>query len=354
MAGKKLCPVCGVARRVIKEHEWLNNGTIVQRENREHRMLFVENENLAETFREIEEIIGIPIQRIVTEAKRRATYDFVSHSLPGIVKAVVKVVGVRPVVNNIDALGSVMGYGNIEILDIKRHHTKGDYVVIGITAPYSLPLFCGDLGGAFNAVLNREVAVEYEQKGEDYYVVTGHISRHPLELQERLQTKPYQDKPGDIDFEKCPDCGGPMALQEFKWDLDRGIIRSSSTGRRMAILGPASLDATIDELQKELGDTIPSVIVEAQRRVIKGGAYRPDEVNTGETFRHALAIRGFGNVKDIAWSHGPGMKFRVECSCLHPIIAGLALGFFEMGFGVEGHVEWKESPEGDLLVEISS
>jgi hypothetical protein len=354
MPGKKLCPECGVAGRVIKEHDWLANGTIVQKENRDHRMLFIETKNLSETFDEIEEIIGMPIERIVTEAKRRATYDFVSHSLPGIVKTVVKVVGVRPVVNNIDALGSVMGYGDIEVLDIKRRHTRGDYVVIGITEPYSLPLFCGDLGGAFNAVLNREVAVEYEQKGDDYYVVTGHISKHPLELQERLQTRPYQDKPGDIGFEKCPECGGPLALKEFRWDIDRGVIKSSDTGRRMAILGPGALDATINELQKELGETIPEVVVEAQRRAITGGDYKPEEVSTGPLFRNALAIRGFGNVKDIKWRDGPGIDFRVECSCLHPIIAGLSLGFFEMGFGVKGHVEYEETPDGDLHVDISA
>jgi len=49
MPSEKLCSVCGVAKRVNKEHEWLDDGTIVQRENREHRMVFVETENLANT-----------------------------------------------------------------------------------------------------------------------------------------------------------------------------------------------------------------------------------------------------------------------------------------------------------------
>lgn len=353
MAGKKLCGVCGVPRRVNREHAWLDNGTIVQKENPDHRMLFIETENLASTFSGVEEIIGMSIERIIVESKRRATYDFVSHTLPGIVKAIVKVIGVRPVVKNIDALGSVMGYGAIELVDIRRRHSDDDYVIISVTEPYSVPLFCGDLGGAFNAVLEREVAVDYERKDGDTYFVTGHISSHPLELQERLQARPYKDKPGDIEFERCPECGGHLGLKEFAWDLDRGVITSGKTGRRMALLGPASLDATIDELEKELGDTIPSVIVEAQRRVIKGGDYQPGEVSSGRAFRSHLAIRGLGNVKDIEWRDG-GMHFRVENSCLHPIIAGMSLGFFEMGFGTEARVEWEETPDGDLVVDISS
>lgn len=86
MPSKRLCAVCGVARRVIKEDEWLDNGTIVQRANRDHRMIFIETENLASTFSDVEEIINMSIDRVIVEAKRRATYDFVNHSLPAIVR----------------------------------------------------------------------------------------------------------------------------------------------------------------------------------------------------------------------------------------------------------------------------
>ncbi|HEY5532250.1 MAG TPA: hypothetical protein VIK22_09655, partial [Candidatus Anoxymicrobiaceae bacterium] len=97
MPSKKLCSVCGVAKRVNKEHEWLDDGTIVQKENRDHRMIFIETENIASTFSGAEAIINMSIERIIVEAKRRATFDFVDHTLPGIVKAIVRLVGVKPV-----------------------------------------------------------------------------------------------------------------------------------------------------------------------------------------------------------------------------------------------------------------
>jgi len=198
--------VCGVAKRVNKEHEWLDDGTIVQRENREHRMVFIEAENLANTFSGVEEIINMSIERVIVEAKRRATFDFVDHTLPAIVKAIVRVVGMRPVVRDITALGSVMGYGAIKLVSIQHTHSKESFVKISIKEPYSVPLFCGDLAGAFNAIRRRQVAVDYEELAPDDYVVTGHISAHPTELQERLQTRPCQHKPGDISFDRCPKC----------------------------------------------------------------------------------------------------------------------------------------------------
>jgi hypothetical protein len=174
-----------------------------------------------------------------------------------------------------------------------------------------------------------------------------------MELQERLQTKTCEHKPGDISFDKCPKCGGPMALSEYKWDMDRGVIENRTSGIRMALVGPAALDAFIDELEKELGDTIPAVVVEAQRRFIKTGFYSLGEVASEELFRSQLAIRGFGNLKDVEWRKH-GLRFRLENPCLNPLIAGIALGLFELASGEEGRAEWKQTEDGDLVVEISS
>ncbi len=353
MPGNKLCPVCGIVKRVNREHEWLGNGTIVQRANCDHRMVFIEIENLAKTFSGVEEIIGMSIDRVIVEAKRRATFDFVDHTLPGIVKVIVRLVGMSPVIRNITALGSVMGYGNIQLISVKNTHSKESIVKISIKEPYSVPLFCGDLAGAFNAVRRRQVAVDFEELAPDYFLITGHISQHPLELQERLQAKFYEHKPGDISFDKCPECSGPAILSEYRWDLERGVIENKERGRRMVLVGPAAIDAVMDELEKELGDSIPHVIVEAQRRFIKTGFYTVDEVASEELFRTQLALRGLGNMRDIEWSEG-GLRIRLENPCLIPIIVGMALGFFEITSGIEGHADWEQSEDGDLLVDISS
>jgi hypothetical protein len=353
MAGTKLCPVCGVVKRVNKEHEWLGNGKIVQRANPDHRMVFIEIENLSQMFSGVEDIIGMSIDRFIVEAKRRATFDFVDHTLPGIVKLVVRVVGMVPVIRNITALGIVMGYGNINLVSVKHTHSKESVVRVAIKYPYSVPLFRGDLAGSFNAIRRREVATDYEEIAPDEFIIIGRISQHPLELQERLQAKAYPHKPGDIAIEECPECGGPMMLSEYRWDLSRGIIENKERGRRMVLLGPAALEAVTDDLEKELGDTIPHVIVEAERRFIETGFYTVDEVASEELFRTHLAARGLGNMRDLEWRED-GLRFRLENPCLVLVVVGMALGFFELASGREGHARWERSEDGDLLVDISS
>ena len=352
MFGGKACPECDVPKRLIKEHRWLDDGTIVQNKDPDHRMVFFESGNINGTFGNIEEIIGMSIERIVIEAKRRATFDFVDHMLPGVVKAILRMVGVRPIIRNITSLGSVMGYGHIELVDIRRVHGKGDYATMRVTEPYSLPLFCGDLAGSFNAVDQREVGIDYEKVSPDIYDITGHVSKHPMELKGRLQTKPYTHKAGDIELERCSTCGGPMALSQYEWDMGRGVIENRSSRRRMAMLGPAALDAIFEELEKELGENIPEVVIEAQRRFVKEGFSSSQEVRDIEDFRNELAFRGVGNLKEFEAEKG-GLRVRIENPCLYLMLVGLTQGLFELAFGREGDVEWELAEDGDLTIRVA-
>jgi len=352
MSSRKLCSACGASLRIVREHRWLSDGTIVQTKNPEHRMIFIENENIAGIFRNVEEIIGMPIERIIVEAKRRATFDFVDHILPGVVKAVVKRVGVKPVVRNITALGKVMGYGNIELAKLRRVRDEGDYVTIHTKGIYSVPLFCGDLAGSFNAIDRREVAVNYRDLGPDEHEITGHISVHPLELADRLRPIPYTHKEGDIELERCGACGGPRALAEYRWDFASGMILHRESGRRMVILGPSTIDTIVDELQKELGDTIPEVVIEAQRRFVRSEFYSIREARTFDDFRRALALRGLGNLREMDWGER-SLRFRMENPCLYLPMVGLILGVYELASGADAHAEWEIREDGDLVVEVT-
>jgi len=352
MFGGKACPECGVPKRLVKEHRWLDNGTIVQSKNPDHRMVFMEIDNILGTFSGIEEIIGVSIEHIIIEAKRRASFDFIDHMLPGPVKLVVRVAGVRLVVSNIKALASVLGYGNISLVDIRRVHGKGDYATLRIEEPYSLPLFSGDLGGTFNAIDRREVGVSYEEVSPRTFDVTAHISTHPLELKERLQARPYTHKAGDIELERCSACEGPMALSQYDWDVGRGVVENRSNGRRMAMLGPAALDAIFEELEKELGENIPEVVIEAQRRFVKAGLTSSQEVRGIEDFRKELALRGLGNLKEFE-ADKDGLQLTIENPCLYLMLVGLTQGLFELAFGCEGDVEWELAEDGDLTVEVT-
>jgi hypothetical protein len=95
-----------------------------------------------------------------------------------------------------------------------------------------------------------------------------------------------------------------------------------------------------EELEKELGETIPNAVVEAQRRFVKEGFYSIDEISNEEAFRAQLALRGLGNLREMEIA-ATGLHMRIGNAAGHLIIAGLAQGLFDMAFDVDSHVEWE-------------
>jgi hypothetical protein len=205
--------------------------------------------------------------------------------------------------------------------------------------------------GAMEVVSGHDCSVSCEEVSAGYVEVTTFVSTHPKELVERLQWRAYSNKPGDAVLEKCPGCRGPKVLADYDFDLSAGVITRKASGRRMVVDGPAEFEAILEELEKELGEDIPGTLIEAQRRFVKRGFYDTDEVTDIGMFRDHLALRGFGNLKEISFEGGR-LFVHLENPCLHLLLVGLVLGFFELVFKQEGHVEWEMSDDGDLRVEV--
>ena len=96
MAKIRLCPACGAARDVTRLHTWMPNGTILEKSNPDHRMVFIESDSLRDTFAGIERIIGISIEPIIIESQRRSTFESVNIELPGPVRALTRWTGTGP------------------------------------------------------------------------------------------------------------------------------------------------------------------------------------------------------------------------------------------------------------------
>jgi hypothetical protein len=120
----------------------------------------------------------------------------------------------------------------------------------------------------------------------------------------------------------------------------------------MAVLGPTFLDPLFDELELELGDTIPRAVVEAQRRFVKTGFYSIEEVSNEGSMRTQFALRGLGNLRGIEMGK-KGVRVRLDNAVMHLLVVGMIQGLFEMTFGVDSNVEWELSEENDLLVEVT-
>src|SRR4030042_2658672 len=123
----KLCPECGVPRSVAKHNIWLPNGTILEDNNPDHRVVFIENDSLMDTFSGIDAILGISIEHIITESQRRSTYESIDRALPALLKPIVRRTGTRLMCRSMTKLGMLNGTGRIEVISYHRRKGKDDY-----------------------------------------------------------------------------------------------------------------------------------------------------------------------------------------------------------------------------------
>jgi hypothetical protein len=355
MIDLKTCPECGVPDYVTREHLWLDNGDLVQSRDEGHRMIFFESENLDPLFRNIENIIGTPIEHMVITAVRREVRNYVSLLIPEEVKKLIhnKVIEVVPIAQSLIDVAKMVGHGHQEIVGYRYEKDENDYYTVTVSEPFSLPMECGVLVGTTEAVTDVENTVEYEQISENTYKITTVPCPHPEELKDRLWLQRYRRRSGGRELEKCPSCGSPKALGDYQWHLERGVILNKQSGRRMFIAGPNELDVIFGELERELGETIPRVVVEAQRRFAANGFYSLGDIQDVEEFGNQLALRGLGNLHDLKIG-ASGLSLRLDNAALPLLTVGMLQGTFDAARGVESRVEWELSDEGTLQVEVTT
>jgi uncharacterized C2H2 Zn-finger protein len=347
------CPECKVPIPFSQGQTWLNNGDIVQPINHEIRLSFIECENLDPLFKNIGDIIGMSIESMIVNITARGTERYMSKLVPDEIKKMVEEKQMDPgaFTDPVMTYCHVVGYGKYESVDSRYERDSGDYSIFRIQEPFSVPEAAGALVGAISAVVGGEHAVTYEEVSPGLYEFTTRWTEYPEVLVERLQAIPYRHRDGDIELERCATCGAPAKLSAFRWHVDRGLIVSKHTGRRMAILGPELLDTVFRALEAELGEAIPAAVVEAQRRFVKTGFYSIDEVSDEGDFRTQLALRGMGNLREINMGKG-GLNMRITNAAGHLLAVGMVQGLFEMAFDMPSNVQWELSDEGDLDVEV--
>jgi hypothetical protein len=262
-------------------------------------------------------------------------------------------VDLRLVFDSTFLIWRAMGYGKLSLDEVRYERDKDDYITVLAERPYSVPLSVGNFAGSIEALVGREPGFKYEETSPGVYRITIFEAENPLDLKERLRWKGYdrEYKEGDIEFERCTGCGAPAALNEFNWDQVNGSVRSTVTGRRMVLTGPSMIDPIFDELEAELGDTIPRVVVEAQKRFIRSGFFAVEEVVSEENMRKQVALRGLGNLKELKMGR-KGVRLHIENVALPLLVVGLTQGTFEKAFDLGSEVEWEVTGDGDLDIEV--
>lgn len=350
-----VCPHCGIPLYITSQHEWLENGIIQASRETKHRLVFFESGNLDPLFEGIEEIVATPIERMIIDASRRSTRSYMDRVVADDIKNMIRSgdIDLKLVFDSTFLIWRSMGYGRLTLEDVRYEHDSDDFITVLAERPYSVPLSVGNFAGSIEALVGLEPGIEYEETAPGVYRITIFEAENPADLKERLRWRGYDRvyKPGDITFERCPVCGGPAALGDYHWDQANGSIRSTVSGRRMVLTGPSMIDPIFDELESEMGETFPGVVIEAQRRFVRSGFFSVDEVISGDNMRAQFALRGLGNLRELEMGR-KGVRLLIENAALSLLTVGSTQGLFEKAFRTESEVEWELSEDGDLAIEV--
>ncbi len=347
------CPECGVPEIFMQTQVWLNNGDIVQRANPFARAGFIECENYDPLFNNISDIIGVSIDRIVTNIEAAVSDVYMRSVIPTEVIQMIREGQIEPSVLTEPTimLCHILGFGKYEFVDSRYERDENDFYRQRITKPYSVPMSAGDLAGVLTTILGGHHQVAYEEVDPGCYEYTTSWTDRPTELLERLELEVYHHVDGDLELERCPSCDMPGAFGGYRWDVENGLITSGFSGRRMTLMGPGTMDQLFTQLESELGEEIPQVVVEAQRRFVRTGFYPIERLSDTADFRTQLALRGLGNLREMRMTPA-GFEMRIDNVAGHLMTIGMVQGLFEMTFDIDSHVDWEVSERGDLTVEI--
>jgi len=374
MAEIERCESCSVPKLISGVFNWENSGIISISYSPGARMVFYESGNIDNVFRGVEELIGIPIEHIVMDRKRRDTRKFMervfsqeSERLASILggKSIDKVSAVQQdrrqeildlgaaVNTQATTIGMVYGYGDIKFSDLWELWESFPWRTQIIHNPYSVIFFSADMLATVEAFEQRDMRVKYEKVGGDIYLLAVHPGEHPMELKERLKRKTYEIKPGDISHELCSECGVPLDVARCRWNLEEGIIIDPLTGRRMALFDPAAMDAVFDDLEAELGESVPDAIIEAQRRYGKRSMSADSWRRSGYDFKSWAALRGLGNITRFK-ADDKRLTLTLENPSMHLALVGMTQALYELAWGAESSTsEWHHTDDGDLVINIT-
>ena len=345
MAGTRVCSYCGVPKEFSKENSWNSDGTITQTKNPDHRVIFYEAEGMNRMLANLEELVGVLIDRIVIEGKRKSTFEYLQGMFSGIKLVIIKALLRRRVYETISARGSMLGYGHYELLDFKA----GEFIKVFGRNIYSRTLFSGDIAAVFNLVEGVPAELHFEDKDGGTLITIVPGEETGGEIRSRLERKALKPTPGEISYDRCPQCGIPLEFKDYTWDLEKGTITDDNTGRNMAILGAGGIESVFSELEYELGEELSRTIVEAQRIYIVE-TLRMEEVRQRRDYLvRQLALRGMGNIVDFDISDG-GIDATVENALPHLLVAGLLQGIFELLSGKGSSLSYDYDDRGTLTV----
>ena len=357
----RICSICGFPKKFARFFDWRSDGTIVStdRSKTSSKITFLEVDEIDGIFNDLSDTIGIPVDRFLIQAQKglgKALYA----SLP--VRHVQKIPNnrflrpqflarmmVRLIAPDIAGLGD----GRLSL----DRYRAGEVLVLRFKNSCVKPLLVGGAAGMYESIeeMPGSRATYAVEENGDLVVTLEHSET--AEKEERLYLEEIPPGEGKVTYRRCSDCGVPLlASSSFEWRLKEGVIINRLTGRREVVIAVQSVNAILRELERELGEEIPSILRDHQKRYT-AKRLRDADTSDADAFWEErfmeMAVRGLGYPRDFTRT-GSSIKVHINDAYNQDLYAAKLAGAFEVLNGTTSAIHWQIRKRDNALYEISA
>ncbi len=355
------CRECGFSYMLSKIYRWNDDGTITYRLARDFRLLFFYSDLFDELFARIEAELGLPISHIVFEAQRNAAkgaIDAMTSAIPGWVRH--NAPAHHFTVRFFCRLSVWMGTSYARVVSYK-YGKCGETM---LRNPYNRELMAAVVLGAMESMERTPFDHEWKKVGGDDVLRVTVVKEKP-EFSERMAVVLEKARPGDRHLPRCPRCGVPRALSSLTWDEHAGTITDTRLGERFNSLEAYGYKAVFRELERELGEDINQLILDAARTYALRHLERLPGIKAVDEAGRAAAWQAFSEEAATmlaAWGHGNLIEitqkggravFTIDNPFEEKLIAGYLAAGYELVEGRACEVTWVSPETGRCVFTIS-
>ncbi len=325
-------------------HRWRDDGILESRMGTT-RAIMIERDAFAGVLERVEEALGVPLDRILIDAKRRDAKLYVDDVVSGVAGRIIRLAPFRRLGYTVMIRqAATIGLAKAQLLSYRQGKR-----FIGRAFPVYHPvLFVGDVCGAFESLERKRARPVYGSIGEAWYFELYVDQSLPAE--ERLELEKTAEVSAQAGYERCAKCGVPLGIGNLHWDLAQGRIIDRNTGEWIIYINVEGVNTVLRELEREIGEDIPRMVNAYTADYYSGLAQKhPGSFLSDLAF---MKLRGFG-VPDRERPGEEELKagILVRNAFNAPMVAGMVAAVYA---GEGKRFTWEVPEKGTVLVRVET